>query len=266
MKPSRRKPKQPQPSGSLTSLDAALILLQALAGYGRPVTLSELARDCDMPLSKAHRYLASFTQAGFAEQAGRTGKYDLGKGALQLGLAALARHDFVNRTSEKLPELCAQTGLTGLVSVWGDHGATVVRWERTASPIATSIHLGSTLPLLGSATGRAFLAWAPPGPLKPGLGIELRRVKRNPEIVPDLTATAKGVAALRRKIRDQGYATMDGRFIPGLVAIAAPILDWQGEAQAVVTLIGTDASIIQEGSTAAKKLVAFAEGESFASG
>ena len=228
-----------------------------MAGYGRAVSLSEIARDCEMPLSKAHRYLASFIHAGLVEQAGRSGKYDLGTGALQLGLAALARHDFVNRTAEDLPELCAETGLTGLVSVWGDQGATVVRWERTASPIITSMGLGTTLPLLNSATGRAFLAWAPSGPIQPLLDVELRRAKRIPELVPDLTTTAQGVVALRKKIRQAGYATIDGRFIPGLVAIAAPILDWQNEAQAVVTLIGTDANLIQPESDALKKLVAF---------
>jgi len=46
-------------------------------------------------------------------------------------------------------------------------------------------------------------------------------------------------------VRSLGYASVDGRFIPGLVAIAAPILDWQQEARAVVTLIGTDPATIR---------------------
>jgi len=258
----RRESGETEPSGGIQSLDAALRLLQAMARYGRAVSLSEIARDCDMPLSKAHRYLASFIHAGLVAQAGRSGKYDLGTGALQLGLAALARHDFVNRAAEDLPELCAETGLTGLLSVWGNQGATVVRWERTASPTITSMGLGTTLPLLNSATGRAFLAWAPLGPIRPMLDAELRRAKRNPDLIADLTATAQGVAALQEKVRQAGYATIDGRFIPGLVAIAAPVLDWQNEAQAVVTLIGTDANIIRPGSDAVEKLVAFAARQS----
>lgn len=264
MKSNQQDTKEAEPTGGIQSLDAALRLLRIMSGYDRPVSLSEIARDCDMPLSKAHRYLASFIHAGIVEQAGRSGKYDLGTGALQLGLAALARHDFVNRTAEELPELCAETGLTGLLSVWGNQGATVVRWERTASPTITSMGLGTTLPLLNSATGRAFLAWAPPGPIRSLLDVELRRVKRNPALAPDLTATAQGVTALRENIRQMGYATIDGRFIPGLVAIAAPVLDWQNEAQAVVTLIGTDANIIQPGSDTVKQLVDFTVGQSLA--
>ncbi|WP_428700017.1 IclR family transcriptional regulator [Stappia sp.] len=253
-----------EPSGGIQSLDAALRLLRVMSGYGRAVSLSELARDCDMPLSKAHRYLASFIHAGLVEQAGRSGKYDLGTGAVRLGLAALGRHDFVNRTAEELPELCADTGLTGLLSVWGNQGATVIRWERTASPTITSMGLGTTLPLLNSATGRAFLAWAPPGVIRPMLDIELRHARRNPDLISDLTATAQGVASLREEIRNAGYATVDGRFIPGLVAIAAPVLDWQNEAQAVVTLIGTDQGVTRPQSDAVASLIEFARKQSLA--
>lgn len=258
------KARSTETSGGIQSLDAALRLLRAMAGYGRAVSLSEIARDCDMPLSKAHRYLASFIHAGLVEQAGRSGKYDLGPGAAKLGLAAIARYDFVNRTAEALPELCAETGLTGLLSVWGDQGATVVRWERTASPTITSMGLGTTLPLLNSATGRAFLAWAPPRLIQPMLDRELRQARSNPNLFRDLDTSARGLAALKQTMRDNGYSSVDSRFIPGLVAIAAPVLDWQDEAQAVVTLIGTDAGLTEAQSDAVRRLVTFAAGHSLA--
>ena len=45
--------------------------------------------------------------------------------------------------------------------LWSSQGATVVRWERAAGFLVTSLGLGSVLPLLGSATGNVFLAWNP---------------------------------------------------------------------------------------------------------
>ena len=56
---------------------------------------------------------------------------------------------------------------------------------------------------------------------------------------PDFDISKSGARAIAADIRAQGHASVDGRYIPGLVAAAAPVLDWQGEAQAVVTLIGT---------------------------
>jgi DNA-binding IclR family transcriptional regulator len=222
------------------SLDAALRLLSALAARGGPVALSDLARDCGMPVSKAHRYLTSFQAAGLVAQAGRSGKYDLGPQALTLGLSALARHDFVNRAADVLPDLCAETGMTVLLAVWGTKGATVVRWERAAAPLVTSMGLGTALPLLTSATGRVFLAWAPPAVVAAQRAEELARAAQAPALAVDFEATEAGLAALADAVRAQGHAAVDGRFIPGLVAAAAPILDWQDQAQAAVTLVGTD--------------------------
>jgi DNA-binding IclR family transcriptional regulator len=210
-----------------------------------------------MPPSKVHRYLSSFLNAGLIAQTGRSGKYLLGPGAMQLGLAAIGRHDFVNVTADGLGDLCTETGMTALLSVWGNGGATVVRWERAASPTVTSMGLGTTLPLLNSASGRAFLAWAPPASIKAARDIELRRIKKNPSIAPDLTPTMDGIAELVRETKRRGYASVEGKFIPGLVAIAAPILDWQKEAQAVVTLIGTDAEAIKPSSDPVNQLLRF---------
>lgn len=251
-------------SGGIQSLDAALRLLAEMRQRAGPASLSDLARACDMPPSKVHRYLASFLHAGLVEQAGRSGKYDLGAGAVALGLSALARLDFVNRAADGLPDLCAATGLTALLSVWGNGGATVVRWERATSPVVTSMGLGTTLPLLNSATGRAFLAWAPPAAIAAMRAAELARARKNAGIVPDITPTEAGLQELGAAIRARGFASVDGRFIPGLVALAAPILDWQAQAQAVVTLIGTDPGAATPGSGVVQALLAFCRSQSFA--
>ena len=249
-------------AGGIQSLNAALRLLKAMTTFSGPATLSDIAKECDMPLSKAHRYLASFLQAGLVEQGGRSGKYDLGRGAIVLGLAALERHDFVNRAADGLPDLCAETGLTALLAVWGNTGATTVRWQRGVAPPVTSIGLGATLPLLNSATGRGFLVWGPSASIQQALEIELRRARKNPGLLPDMAPSRAGVEALRKTIRQAGYASVDGRFIPGLVALAAPILDWQGEAEAVVTLVGTDPATALPEAQAVAKLQAFARQQS----
>jgi DNA-binding IclR family transcriptional regulator len=62
---------------------------------------------------------------------------------------------------------------------------------------------------------------------------------------------------LVRTIRAHGYASVYGDFIPGLVAIAAPILDWQEEAQAAITLIGTDVAATEPQSDPVLRLIAY---------
>jgi DNA-binding IclR family transcriptional regulator len=255
--------KKSEKSNGIQALDAALRVLAEMGRAKGPTTLSDIARACDMPPSKVHRYLASFQQAGLVEQTERSGRYDLGRGAALLGLSAIARHDFVNRASDGLPELSAATGMSALLSVLGNEGATVIRWERAASPAVTSIGLGTTLPLLKSATGRVLLAWAPRAPLQSLLETEIRLAQRNPNMFPDITPTAQGIEKLNAETRARGYCHVDGRFIPGLVAIAAPILDWQNEVQAVVTLVGTDPASAEANSRPVADLLAFCKAQSF---
>lgn len=241
----------------IKSLDSALSVLLHLGSLTGPAGLSEIARDCGMPPSKVHRYLASFIHAGLVKQEGRSGQYDLGQGALQLGLSAISRHDFVNAAADGLPELAAQTGVTVLLAVWGTEGATIVRWERGEIPTVTSMGLGTTLPLLNTATGRAFLAWAPDGAISILREKELRRAGRNPGILVDVAPNKTALNALVADIRKAGFAHVKGEYIPGLVAVAAPILDWQHQAQAVITLVGTDPAMVEPGSAVIQALREF---------
>jgi DNA-binding IclR family transcriptional regulator len=95
------------------------------------------------------------------------------------------------------------------------------------------------------------------------LETEIRLAQRNPNMFPDITPTAQGIDNLNKETRAKGYSFVDGRFIPGLVAIAAPILDWQNEVQAVVTLVGTDPSNAQPDSKPVATLLSFCKAQSF---
>ena len=246
----------------LKSLNTALGVLAHLMQQAEPQTLTDIGRACGMPPSKVHRYLASFVTAGLVQQQGKSGRYDLGPAAMQLGLAALSRQDFINSAADDMADLSAETGMTVLLSVWANKGATVVRWERGATPTDTSMGLGTTLPLLNSATGRVFLAWGPPRAIDPVRDEQLRRLVRRPGIALDLEPTKAGVSELKNSTRERGYASVEGRYIPGLVAAAAPVLDWQGEAQAAITLVGIDASDIVSGSPATERLISYCKKKS----
>ncbi|MEM8822606.1 MAG: IclR family transcriptional regulator [Pseudomonadota bacterium] len=246
----------------LKSLDTALALLGYMATQPGPQSLSEIGRASGMPPSKAHRYLASFVAAGLVQQQGRSGRYDLGPQALRLGLAALARQNFVNAAADGLSDLSAETGMTVLLSVWANQGATVVRWERGVAPTDTSVGLGSTLPLLNSATGRVFLAWGPTQAVAPVRDAQLRQLTKQRSLSLDMEPTQAGVADLIERTRARGFASVEGRFIPGLVAAAAPVLDWQDEAQAAITLVGIDAADIEPGSPQTDRLLDYCASKS----
>ena len=239
---------QPRSRG-VQSVDIALGLLQVIASTPGPMTLKDLSDAAEMSASKAHRYLASFVAAGLVTQRHRSGTYDLGRASLELGLAAMARLDIVNDAAAAMEDLVEAVDATAMLSVWGNRGPTIVRWERSRNFIVTALGLGTTMPLMNSATGRVFLAYMPlrviSGVLAEELGSEFSADQQPPSEIRELT----------QDVRRLGYAVVDGRFIPGLCAVSAPIMNWQDEIEAAITLIGTDPQLIAPDAGAVKTLM-----------
>ena len=250
--------------GGIQSLDAALSVLRVLRSFDGPAALSDIAREAGMPPSKVHRYLASFVHAGLAMQKARSGRYDLGREAAELGVAAVGRNNFVVRASDELEELAAATGQAALLAVWSHNGPTVVRLERGPNLTTTSIGLGSTFPLLDSATGRVFLSYLPPQQMTARLQHELERSKAAGVKWPDLHPDLPSVEILKAKVQRERVAHVDGRFIPGLNAISSAITNWQGEIEVAVTLFGTHQELLEPAGPARNALIDFASRHSIA--
>lgn len=216
----------------IQSVGIGLRVLDALASHDEPQTLGAIAAASGLSASQAHRYLASLVGAGMARQETDSARYDLGPGALRLGLGALARVDAFNAANTAITGFVRETGRTVQMASLGPTGPIVVRWVMGFPPVTTSLMVGSTLPLLRSATGHVFLAFKP------------ENVTR--QMVERETAAARGltdvdVEAIRRRVREDGYATVSGSIIPGLRAAALPIFDFQQEVVLTATVLATDA-------------------------
>lgn len=200
-------------------------VIEALRAAAGPLHLRDLAKASGLPPSNCHRYVVSFVRTGFLIQDLNSGRYDLGPRLLQAGLAALARTDPIAIATIALERLVDATGHTGLLSIWADLGPTIVRWMPGLAAVRTSLSTGSTLPLLTSATGHVFLTFLPS--------------RQTASLVARETMSDNiDTAPLAASVRASGISQVSGNHIPGLSAVAAPVLDAHGEAAAVITLVG----------------------------
>ncbi|MFD1913367.1 IclR family transcriptional regulator [Halodurantibacterium flavum] len=228
------------------SVEVSVGILLALSGASGPMTLSQIAVAVEMAPAKAHRYLASLVETGMVQHR-KSGTYDLGAAAARIGTAAIARIDVVNRAADALPDLVEHSGCTGMLSVWGAFGATVVRWEKSSAQLITALGVGSTLPMLHSATGRSFMAWLPER-----LAIERLAIEA-PDMDPGSFSDLRQAA--RREVVTEALQT----FIPGLYALAIPVLDVQGYAEAVITLVSNRPEPLAVGSDGYRTMIEHAE-------
>lgn len=235
----------------IQSVEVGIRILKVLQQAPGALSLTALSENAKMPASQAHRYLSSYVRTGLVRQNPVTRQYELGPFALNLGLAALSQLDLVALATEAAQGVTAGTGLTTLMAVWSDKGAIIVRWNRGSQPVITSLALGSLLPPLASATGQVFLAYLPRSATTDAVRQEQReRKKRGLDVL-----SAAEVDALRKNIRKQGAAWIDGGFVPGLRAFACPVLDYQGEVAAAITLLSAVDPVADPAHPAAKALI-----------
>jgi len=218
----------------IQSLETGLNILYAVAKNEGPAALSAIAKQVDMPASQTHRYLASLIAAGVVKQNEATGRYDLDSGAMRLGLTALSRLDIFREADVVFSELAKSTGVTSLISIWGDFGPTIIRWYPGNPPVITPLHIGSTMPLLRSAAGRVFFSFGH----QAVMDAAARREIKNTRMQIDLKD-------LRSSIQKDRGAAIDSVLIPGLRAVSAPIFDLQGHLSLVATSVAVASGVGQ---------------------
>ncbi len=200
----------------IQSVEIAMVVLEALEAGAGPMSLTQISTRSGLQPSKVHRYLVSLVRIGLASQSPRSGLYDLGPAMRRLGAESIRRMDEVGLASELLPGLRDRTRHAVNLSVWGDTGPTIVRWEYGSYALPVTVRVGATLPLLASSAGQVFLAYLPEALTAP-----IMRAQRHESGAE--TATPERVAQLKDETRLAGFASISGAVLPGISSLSAPV-------------------------------------------
>lgn len=218
-----------QPAG-IQSVEIGMSVLEAFARSNSAMSLKQVCQDLDMAPSKVHRYLVSFVRSGMLTQFGANGLYDLGPTARRLGMTAMGRLDSFAAASKELLWLRDTTDQTVCLTVWGDGGPTLVRWESGSTPLLMTIRVGSLMPLSESAIGQLFLAHMPRETILP----VLKRQRQLAGLKGDRPSLSEEEIT---KIRSARSIHLVSAMIANVDAIAAPVFDAQGALSSVICLL-----------------------------
>jgi DNA-binding IclR family transcriptional regulator len=210
------------------AIEIAGRILDLLAAAEQPIALRDLAAAGHMSPGKAHRYLTSFV-AG-------TRRYALGPLSMRLGLAALNSHQPLRDAIALVRELRNHLDETLVLSVWGAQGPTVVHVEESSQPIIMTMRVGAVLPMLATATGIAFAAFLLKHFVEPLITAALTSNDGYNPFARD----AASIDRLVTQVRDEGYAYNEGHLMPGVSALAFPLIDRAGTLVTVMAVMGRE--------------------------
>jgi len=218
----------------IQSIETGLHLLGVIArltGLGPAPMLKTIAAEAGMHPAKAHRYIVSFIRGGAVERDPANGRYRLGPMARQLGVAALQGLDVVRVANARLPAIRDTLQQTVALAIWAYHGPTMIAVEELRRPVMVSTRVGEVMPLLSSATGRVFGAWAAPS-------VTASMLRRELVAAPLGIAGETEAEALFDRTRAAGVGTVAGGLNPAISAVSAPIFDYRGTLAAALSSLG----------------------------
>lgn len=219
----------------IQSVENAAAVLCALEELGGPATLGEVAAKAGSPPNKVHRYLVSLVRVGLAVQSPISGRYDLGPATRRLGAAALHRTNDVTIASDHARSLRDDCGHSVNVAVWSEDGPLIVRWDYGVHALPLAVRVGTTLSLLGSSSGRVFLAQLP----RPMTARALERSR-----AAQKTALSEAeVQAIIDGVHGTGVAVASGALIPGATSMSAPIFTASDSLPIAMTVVMPKESI-----------------------
>jgi DNA-binding IclR family transcriptional regulator len=202
-------------------LDRAFAVLSNLAQHQEGRSLSDLAKDLELPLSSAHDLMQALVEIDAVRQAGPR-MYALGPRAVSVGLLISDSVELHTVARPHLRELATEVEENVYLAV--RTGETVVYADRYEGSQLLSVvmRLNGDRPLHASAVGKLIAAFNP--------DLE-SKVLASPRLERFTAFTLTDREALRAEyaaVRERGYSVTDGEALEGITGVAVPIVDAQG--------------------------------------
>jgi IclR family transcriptional regulator, acetate operon repressor len=214
-----------------SAAEKSLRVLGLLAREGRALSLAELASSLSIPKGTAHRICTQLLETGYLSRDLEQRFYSVGIALRQLAFDTLnngvergQRHAILDALVREVAETCNFTTLDG---------AQVLYLDRVEAdwPLRLHLQIGTHVPLHCTASGKLFLAMMPSAQREALLDtLPLTALTKN---------TLTNSVALRNECKlivERGYSTDREEFMTGLIAVAVPVLDPQGQARAAIAI------------------------------
>ncbi len=199
------------------TLAKGLRILDLFGNEETGYTLSQIASRVGVNKTSVYRYVNTFCEQGFLRQDEQTRRYRTGARMLALAHSMLERSSLVTQVRPLVDEVHQTYDLhvdVGILAADAIH--LVYRRESRDTRAFRSFISSSDLHYL--ATGKAALAFMEPS-VRHDLMQRLELIEKTEKTITD----PKELLADLKRTRERGYSVNDEEFVPGLIAIGAPL-------------------------------------------
>jgi DNA-binding IclR family transcriptional regulator len=213
-----------------TSSSRLLALLDAFASGAQSMSLTELARASELPVSTAHRLLGELSEWGAVER-DRDGRYQVGTRLGQIGSLAPQSRNIRAIALPFMQDLHEVTGENVQLAVRDGKHALNVNHILGRRHIGTMTEVAGRMPLHATAVGKIILAFCEPELLECVIRDGLRRCTMH-----TITSPGRLIEAVNNVRRTQ-LAFCKEEMSLGTSSVAAPIFDEQRNLSSAIAIV-----------------------------
>ncbi len=210
----------------------AVALLKSFDDDNPEWRLSELTRTLGLSKTTVFRLLSALESEGLIARSANGSGYVLGNEIITMAGYALRNNDLRSSARQALENLASTTGETASLEIISGDEMLIID-EVVGGHLVSGVRsLGTRWPLHGTSTGLAILATWPAAKLESYLKRDLQ------PITPCTITDNRTLRELLRQVSTLGYAVSDEMLELGLVAIGAPIANFDGGVEAAISIYG----------------------------
>jgi len=222
------------------SVKRAFEILKLVSTSKDGVGISEIARDLGMAKSTVHGMTSALEEIGVVLRDPVTKRYTLGFTLFELGKSAYSQIDLKDLARPVAEDLMERTHASVFLGVLNWDHVTILDVVEPRTELKITAPIGTTLPLLAGAAGKVFLSRMDEEEAKRIIKTKgLTRFTEN-----SITSMERYLQEIRGA-RENGFATDDEEYIPGVRAVAAPIKEGAPLLSAI-WVVGLKASLDEE--------------------
>ena len=242
-------------SATVPAVAKAFRLLDLLSTSTEPLGVSELARRLGMGKSTVYGLVTTLQSLGAIEAADGAKRYRIGRGLHALAMRSAGRHDVRSVARTHIEQLAAKTEQTSFLGVVGTDTVTILDIVHGRAAMSVSAPVGSSIPLLAGAVGKAVLAaW------EPARRADFLVKTRLPKFTShSIVGRDEYIKAVEETI-ERGAAFDVDEYVDGMRAAAAPVIGAGNQLAAVVWVAGFARHIDEPTLSAIAQAVAEAAG------
>lgn len=230
--PSRSKRTRSPKAYSSRLLDRSVLLLKILATGAAERRLADFS-EAGLHKSTAFRLLEALRRHRLVAADETTGRYRLGLGLFELGMAAVSRLDVGQFAPPFLEALARETGETASLGIFENPEVVHILRVESVNPLRLPALAGRRSPAYCTGIGKAILAHLE----SDQLDRYLKEVALKPRTPRTITDRDQLRADLKR-VRSRGYSLDDEEIFSGLRCVAAPVFGLDGRVVAGVSVAG----------------------------